>query len=272
MGTSFAFNHMVAPKLQLPQFFGLARELGIRFVEIRNDLHGVAIANGSAASDTRSAAAAAGVEILSINALQRFNEWNDRRATEATTLARYARDCGAKAVVLCPVNDREDRRSEDRRLEDLRLSLKALAPILREHGVLGLVEPLGFEESSLRRKRMAADAITAVREESAFQLVHDTFHHYLAGETELFPEWTGLVHISGVEDRSIPLSLIRDSSRVLVRLADIVGNVAQIRALRSGGYRGPFSFEPFAESVHCAADIASALRESLTYLEKEAFR
>jgi len=99
-------------------------------------------------------------------------------------------------------------------------------------------------------------------------VVHDTFHHHLAGEHEFFPELTGLVHISGVEDREAPLDSIRDGHRVLVGEDDILGNAAQIETLLSTGYSGYLSFEPFAESVHGLADIRQALGSSMAYLQK----
>jgi 2-keto-myo-inositol isomerase len=269
MKTNFALNHVAAPNLPIQEFFCLTREIGISSVEIRNDLPGVAIADGTPPAEIKAKAAAERITILSINALQRFNEWNKTREMETISLARYAQDCGAPALVLCPVCDRTDRRNETQRLEDLQTSLHALAPILREHGVIGLIEPLGFIESSLRSKRQAAQAVTAVGEERTFQLLHDTFHHQVSGETEIFPELTGLVHISGVEDRQV--SDLRDECRALVGPADIIANVAQIRALRSGGYDGYFSFEPFAKSVQGRNNIAAALPASLAYLEKEAF-
>ena len=43
---------------------------------------------------------------------------------------------------------------------------------------------------------------------------------------------------------------MRDPHRVLVDRDDRLGNIAQMRALLAGGYAGPFSFEPFALSVH----------------------
>ena len=46
-------------------------------------------------------------------------------------------------------------------------------------------------------------AIRAAGGEGCYRLVHDTFHHHLAGETAFFPEWTGLVHISGVTDPAL---------------------------------------------------------------------
>jgi len=74
------------------------------------------------------------------------------------------------------------------------------------------------------------------------------------------------VHISGVEDRTVLLADLRDTHRMLVGPADTIGNAAQIRALRAGGYRGPLSFEPFAASVHATPDIAGALRASMVHL------
>src|SRR5687768_15486554 len=148
----FALNHIVSPSRRFADFLGLARELGVSAVEIRNDLQGVEIADGTPAEELRAMADAEGVEILSINALQRFNEWNPTREQEALELARYARAAGARALVMCPVNSTEDRRSSDQRVGDLRTALAALIPILRAHDLTGLVEPLGFEESSLRLK------------------------------------------------------------------------------------------------------------------------
>jgi 2-keto-myo-inositol isomerase len=264
----FALNHITSPGLRFADFLKLAGQLGVDAVEIRNDLRGVEIGDGTPAAEVRRAAKAAGVEILSINALQRFNEWGPAREREAVELAAYARDCGARALVMCPVNSREDTRGAMQRVDDLRRSLAALVPILGDHGILGLVEPLGFAESSLRLKRVAVEAIDAVGGGAVFRLVHDTFHHFLAGETELFPERTGLVHISGVEDRSLPHDAIRDAHRVLVGPGDLTDNVGQIEALRAGGYRGPFSFEPFAESVQTLRDQAGALRASMAFVRQ----
>ena len=264
----FALNHITSPGLHLADFLRLAGQVGVDAVEIRNDLRGVEIGDGTPAAEVRRAAEAAGVEILSINALQRFNEWGPAREREAAELAAYARDCGARALVMCPVNSREDTRGAMQRVDDLRRSLAALTPILGDHGILGFVEPLGFAESSLRLKRVAVEAIDAVGGGAVFRLVHDTFHHFLAGETELFPERTGLVHISGVEDRSLPHDAIRDAHRVLVGPGDLTANVGQIEALLAGGYRGPFSFEPFAESVQTLRDQAGALRASMAFVRQ----
>lgn len=269
-GGDFALNHITAPKLRFAAFLDLAQSLGIKAVEIRNDLPGVEIADGTDPAELRREAQSRGAEILTINALYPFDVWNAERAEAARHLAAYAAACGAKALVLCPLNSTEDRRSKDERARDLRAALEGLTPILQEHGILGLVEPLGFVESALRTKRAAVDAIDEVGGADRFKLLHDTFHHYLAGERELFPERTGLVHISGVEDADLRVEAIRDAHRVLIGPKDRLGNAAQMRELRERGYAGPFSLEPFAKSVHELSDPAPAVADSLSFVAREA--
>jgi 2-keto-myo-inositol isomerase len=265
---SYAINHMVAPRKSFAELVALAQALGLDAVEIRNDLPGTAMQDGTDAAQIRDQAQAGGVRILSINALQRFNEWNAEREVAARSLARYAHDCGAAMLVLCPVNDVSYRLSESARLSGLRDALRGLAPILGDAGIIGLVEPLGFQESSLRLKTEAVEAIEDQGVGDRFRIVHDTFHHYLAGEPHLLADWTGLVHLSGVDDGNLPLSTLRDSHRGLVGPDDRLGNVAQICALLAGGYVGPFSFEPFASSVH-AGDVTAALETSIHWIDAE---
>ncbi|MBW8320107.1 MAG: TIM barrel protein, partial [Rhizobium sp.] len=201
----FALNHMTAPSMPIADFLDLARSLGIPAVEIRNDLAGNAILDGTTPEDIRKLAEDRCIEIISINALQRFNEWTEARAREADELIAYARDCGAKALVLVPKNDGTGREDGDRQ-RNLREALSALKPLLQEAGITGLVEPLGFAICSLSSKQEAAEAIGAVDGTGVFKLVHDTFHHHLAGEPALFPAMTGLVHISGVTDPAVSVA------------------------------------------------------------------
>lgn len=260
----FALNHRVAPQTSLEDFFAMAAEIGVDAVEIRNDLPGLPIADGTAAADIRAAVKRHGLRIISINALQRFNDWSPQRAKEARALADYAKACGAEALAMCPVNDTSFWPSERDRLDGLASSLAELAPILAERGVIGLVEPLGFEESSLRLKQ---DAVNAIAGNPTFRLVHDTFHHAIAGEAKLFPAETGLVHISGVEDPALALSAMRDPHRVFVGPQDRLDNTGQLRSLRNGGYSGYASFEPFAETGDPPQEIAAAIQESIAFLK-----
>lgn len=263
----FAFNHMSAPGMAPDAFFAMASALGGAGVEIRNDLSGNAILDGTEPTTIKAEAERAGQPILSINALQRFNDWTDARAAEANELAAYAAACGAKALVLVPKNDGTGR-EDGARQANLRTALAALKPILEAHGIIGLVEPLGFSICSLRSKREAVDAIDAVGGAGRFKLVHDTFHHVLGGEPELFADRTGLVHISGVADPAIAVDAMLDMHRVLVDGSDRLDNVGQIRALIAAGYDGPFSFEPFAAEVHSATDPAGQLSASMAYIRQ----
>ncbi len=258
----FAINHMVAPSLGIRGFFQLAKSLGLSDVEIRNDLEGNAIIDGTPAAEVRSLAAEAGVHIATINGLQRFNEWTPEREQQAIELADYAKEAGAAALVLVPVNDGSGRQDGERQ-ENLRTALKALKPILEARGLIGFVEPLGFEICSLRSKREAAEAIETIGGQGRFKLVHDTFHHHLAGEPELFPALTGLVHISGVTDPEVTVSDMRDPHRVLVDADDRLGNVDQIQALLDQGYTGLFSFEPFAAEVQRLENPSAAISASM---------
>lgn len=256
----FAINHISAPKLPLADFFAMARRLGASEVEIRNDLPDVVGTLDPAA--VKAEAGRQGVTILSINALYPFNVWSGDLPERARRLADYAQAAGAKALVMCPLND-----GTAVSFAALVTALKAAKPILEERGLTGLVEPLGFPISSLRRKSVAIEAIRAAGGEGVYKLMHDTFHHHLAGETEFFPEWTGLVHISGVTDPAVTVDAMLDAHRVLVDGEDRLENVAQIKALLAAGYDGPFSFEPFAEEVHALADPEAALRESIGFIE-----
>lgn len=264
----FSINRISAPRIPFAQFAALVQKLNVKVIEIRNDLPGVEMADGVAAKDIGAMARSHGLTIRSINALQKFEQFDAAREAEAVAMVRYAVECGAEALVLCPTNDLRDARSADQRHTDLVHALTKLKPLLDDNGLIGLVEPLGFEECAVRRKSQAVSAIREVGDTGTFKLVHDTFHHHLAGEGLFFPELTGLIHISGVEDTAISPSQMRDSHRVLVGAADRLGNAAQLNTLQNAGYKGYVSFEPFAEEIALATDIEKRLADSMAYLTK----
>ncbi|WP_089084903.1 TIM barrel protein [Aquitalea magnusonii] len=265
----FAINRISAPRLSFPDYLAMCRRLGVSDIEIRNDLNGVEISNGTLAAQLRAATAEAGITIRSINALYPFDVFDTGLQQRAVQLAAYARDCGAQALVLCPLNRRDDTRTASQRQQELIHALKQLKPILDDHGISGLVEPLGFEECALRRKSEAVTAIYAAAGERHFRLVHDTFHHYLAGEDIFFPELTGLVHISGVESTPLASREMRDGHRVLVGSADRLGNIPQLKELLARGYQGVVSFEAFANDIMEAADSETLLQNSMDYIHQQ---
>lgn len=257
----FAINHITAPKLSLEEFFATARKLGLAEVEIRNDLPD--IVGSMEPAEVKAAAEKAGVTIISINALYPFNVWSGDLPERAVTMADYAAAIGAKALVMCPLND-----GTAVSFDDLVLALKAMKPILVERGLTGLVEPLGFPVSSLRTKAEAIRAIDAADGADIYRLVHDTFHHHLANEPDFFPERTGLVHISGVVDPAVSVADMLDAHRVLVDGDDRLENIAQIRTLEAAGYDGPYSFESFAAEVHALSDPAVAVKHSIDHISR----
>lgn len=267
MSLSFALNRMCAPRMPFTEFAAMAQRLGAGAIEIRNDLAQVELEDGTPAREVGAIARAHGLVIRSINALQRFEQFDAVRAAEAQALMAYAAGCGAQALVLCPTNSLRDTRTSAQRHDDLVQALARLAPMLSDHGLTGLVEPLGFEECAVRRKSQAVRGLDAVGRPACLGLVHDTFHHHLAGEDLFFPELTGLVHVSGVEDPGLAPDAMRDGHRLLVGAADRLGNAAQLARLLGGGYQGLVSFEPFADEIARASDIEIRLAASMRHLQ-----
>ena len=259
----FALNHMTTPKLGWEAFLSLAAELGCVGVEFRNDLPGP-LFGGADPATVGAAVKARGLRFLALAEVKMFNDWSDAKAAEAEALMKIAVAAGAEAISLIPRNDNvATDRADSRRVTET--ALREILPMLRAHGLKAMVEPLGFAVCSLRYKDVLADAIDAVGGAGTYFMVHDTFHHALAGFGPIFPELTGIVHVSGVKDM-IALDDMRDPHRVLVDADDVLGNVAQIRALRAAGYTGPISYEPFAPSVHDLAAPHPALAASMEFI------
>src|SRR5690606_32219631 len=97
-------------------------------------------------------------------------------------------------------------------------------------------------------------------------LVHDTFHHHLAADVDYFPEYTGIVHISGVADPAPATDEMRDDHRRLVDELERVGNIAQTAGLIMPGYDGAISIEAFSPQVHAVTDPAGRLTQSLDHI------
>lgn len=257
----FALNHIAAPKMPLPAFLAMARRLGITDVEIRNDLPDDV--GTVPPRELAQMAGEAGVRILTINGLYPFNLWSDDLDSRAKRLADYAAEAEIGALVMCPLND--GRKVEHSHVVD---ALDRLRPILKSRAIMGYVEPLGFPRSSLRRKDEAIAAITEAGGFEHFALVHDSFHHQLAGEDKLYPHRTALVHVSGVTDPNIPVEALEDEHRELIDSRDLLNNLGQIQALLADGYGGPISFEPFSPRTHALPNIEMALAESMSFLRR----
>ncbi|MDI7861569.1 TIM barrel protein [Rhizobiaceae bacterium n13] len=270
----FALNHMSAPGLDCRSFIDLAAGLDCLGVELRNDLSDKKLSDrpffdGEDPATIGAYARERGIRILGLSEAYGFNNWNPQMAEKVRLLIAQAATSGAESISLIPRNDAPVQ-TASARAGNLRTALAAILPMIADAGIIALIEPLGFTTSSLRYKREAVEAIEAVGGEKSFRLVHDTFHHHLAEEVEYFPEYTGIVHISGVVDPALAVDEMRDEHRTLVDDRDRLGNVAQIRTLIGLGYEGAFSFEPFSPVVHALSDPVAEFRRSFDHIRSAA--
>lgn len=272
----FALNHMATPRLNSRAFLDLAASLGCVGVELRNDLADkklshAAFFDGEPPAAIGDYARSKGLRLLGLSEAYGFNAWSDAMRAKVQLLIDQAKESGAESISLIPRND-APKYAEGERDEALRRSLGEILPMLDRTGLTALIEPLGFVSSSLRRKADAITAVEAVGGNGRYKLVHDTFHHYLAGETEFFPQYTGIVHISGVVDPTLSPEEMQDGHRILVDDRDRLSNEEQVRALLASGYAGAFSYEPFSPEVHALANPAEALRRSMDFIRESVTR
>lgn len=259
-----ALNHMTVPYLGYADFLSLAAALGCVGVEVRNDI-ARPLFDGLAPRDAGSMAADLGLRLVGLSQVYPFNAWSDEIDQKVRALIATATAAGAETISLIPRNDGTGV-SNGERQANLRIALKATVPMLRDAGMTGLVEPLGFWRSSLRSKAELVEVIDALGARDCVKIVHDTFHHALAGGGPIYPAQTGIVHISAVIDPALGLEQMEDEHRVLIDARDRLGNVAQIAELEAAGYDGPVSYECFAPSVHRMTSPRESLAASFEFI------
>ncbi|ORM65325.1 inosose isomerase [Pantoea rodasii] len=259
-------NRKIAPNLSLSQFFTLVKELGLNKVEIRNDMKSGSVTDGFSGAEIRELANQQTFTIETINAVYPFNQLTDAVLEKTRGLLKDARETGAKALVLCPLND-GTLISNDQTVA----ALQTLAPLFAEYGIEGLVEPLGFPQSSLRSAALAQQLIKQAG--VPFKIVLDTFHHHLyegaeqdfAGGVDV--KNIGLVHLSGVTDAR-PTAELTDEERIMLSAEDLLKSKQQVQRLEEMGYTGIYAFEPFSSVMDAWSkeDIAREIRTSIDYL------
>jgi 2-keto-myo-inositol isomerase len=250
-----SLNRIAYPNIGLEDFLTLISELKLRNVELRNDLPGGQVTDGMEAERVCELTEQYGISIITINALQRFNLPGElpQARKELENLLALAVSVHCPAIVLCPLNDSRDTRDPKRRFEETVYCLQQYKPMFAEAGVMGYLEPLGFQESSLSSLITSQKAI-AESGAHCYRLVHDTFHSHvgpdsLAGlEEELDIGLVALIHASGVEV-DLPRERYRDEHRGLVNQADRFQTLRQIEFLLRRGFVGPVSLEPFSRAI-----------------------
>ncbi|WP_058973850.1 TIM barrel protein [Type-D symbiont of Plautia stali] len=262
----FCVNRKIAPNLTVEQFFTLVNDLGINKVEIRNDMKSGSVTDGLGGEVVHSLTQQYGLEIETINAVYPFNQLSEEVLEKTRGLLKDARETGAKALVLCPLND-----GTVISHQQTIAALQTLAPLFAEYGIEGLVEPLGFPQSSLRSAALAQQLIKQAG--VPFKIVLDTFHHHLyEGAEQDFAGGVdvrniGLVHLSGVTDAR-PVHTLTDEERIMLSADDLLKSKQQVQRLEEMGYTGIYAFEPFSSVMDgwSEADIAREIRTSIEYL------
>ena len=267
-------NRIICPDLGVGNFFKLAADVGIKKVELRNDLPGTGIIDELSPARVRELADQCGIEIITINALQKFNLGciRSQLIEELQQLIELAKSIRCRAIVFCPNIDARDTRNLDQIRKETPENLKSFASLFENGGMTGLVEPLGFPESPLDSLVAAMDII---RETgcSRYKVVHDTFHHHLGPDSpaslrkDYDISYTGLAHVSGVETEQ-PKEQDRDGHRVLVGPKDRLKSREQVDLLLEIGYSGDISFEPFSEEIQSlpVEELERVIKASVDYL------
>ena len=259
-----ALNHMTVPNLGFASFLDLAAKLGCVGVEVRNDIPRPLFDNIDPAEAGRRASDK-GLRLVGLSQVYPFNDWTPEREDSVKALIATAKASGAETISLIPRNDGTGLGNGERQA-NLRVALKGVLPLLQDAELTALVEPLGFQRSSLRSKAELVETIVSIGGQDHFKIVHDTFHHTLADGGPIFPEMTGIVHISAVVDPALSVTQMQDEHRVLVDEHDRLGNVEQIASLLAAGYDGPFSYECFSPETQALDDPYSEIKRSFEFI------
>ncbi len=261
----WALNHMTTPTLGYEDFLDLAARLGCTGVEVRNDI-ARPLFDGMAPDKAGALVRARGLRLVGLSQVYPFNAWSDAVEQEVRDLIALATAAGAETISLIPRNDGTGT-AEGERQANLRLAMKRILPLLEAADITALVEPLGFPVSSLRQKAELVAVIDALGAKGRYKLVHDTFHHTLAGGGAYYPDYTGIVHISAVVDPEVPVDEMQDAHRVLIDARDRLGNLDQIAGLLAAGYDGVFSYECFSPETQALADPYRDIKTSFEFIE-----
>ncbi len=253
----FCINRKIAPALSIEAFFRLVNRLGLNKVELRNDLPSRKSDRRSEPSAGAQLAARCHIEILTINAVYPFNRRSEEVRQLTESLLKEAQAIGAKSLVLCPLNDG----SEVPASSSLG-ALRGLAPLFAFYGIHGLVEPLGFPQSSLRSAHQAQTLIHDAR--VPFKLLIITFHHHTRRRRTRFNPVEVARYRAGAPFRvdSRHASSTTDAERIMLT-KDRLGTYEQIRA-EAAAIRGCTLFEPFAPSWRNGAKRISSAKLSET--------
>src|SRR5260221_115138 len=147
-------NRIIKPQIPLEEFLKFTADLGIKYVEGRNDFTDKGILDGLSDAALQKAFQHAGIKPLTINDLYPFEDVKvlKENVEKLKGLIAEAKRINCPQIVLCPLNDANDKRSRAQRADELATALTAYGPLFAEAKMIGLIEPLGFAICSSRTK------------------------------------------------------------------------------------------------------------------------
>lgn len=252
----FCVNRKAAPKIYLKDTVTLLNGLGIQHLEVRNDL-GTSVDNAMILDDIDGVKANKifgdnNVSVETINAVGNMDLRSnvDDNIRSLTEMLDVTKNINLKNIIFCPARLSNDSRTLSQVKSETIANLKEYEKVLDKYGVAGLIEPLGFIDSTLR---FPWDCQNVIQESGVtnFKLVADTFHYYLAGiDTEKFNSKVdvsciGLVHLSSVL-KNKPRDLMDDQDRYMLNDSDVMESIKIAHMIEDAGYSGLYSFEPFS--------------------------
>ncbi len=125
-------NRIIKPQIPLEEFLKFAADLGIKYVEVRNDFTDKGILDGLSDAALQKAFNDTGIKALTINALYPFEDVKvlKENIEKLKGLIAEAKRINCPQIVLCPLNDANDKRSPAQRADDLATALTTYGPFV----------------------------------------------------------------------------------------------------------------------------------------------
>lgn len=255
----FCLNRKAAPGITLDKTLPMVASVGVKNIEVRNDLYGApdnsSILDHFSGEQVKEMLTQNGVGVETINAIGNMDLRSaiDDNLASLKEMLEMAKSFDLKNIIFCPVRSDADTRSPEVRKQEAVLNVKDYSKMLKQYGVNGLIEPLGFLDSTLRFPWEGQAVIDQAGVDN-FKLVADSFHYYLAEVSDqdfadkVDVNYIGLVHLSSVVDDK-PREVLDDQDRYMLDEADIMNSVHIAHNIENAGYKGLYAFEPFSDDL-----------------------
>ena len=270
----FCINRCCAGGLSLPDFVKLANDVGVHNIELRTDIHhGSNFLDDLSIAEFNNLQRNYDVHVANISAEFNLDDRSDlnTKLKGVSELAEIAQKIGADHILFTPIRNADDIRTDEQKFDDLVHNIRIYSDILGTVGVNGLVEPLGFGDSSLRFPWVAQKVLQEADAKN-FKLIADTFHYYKAEVTKKdFDEKVdvnrvGLIHLSSITSKKSPEEA-DDADRYFISTneEDVMNSIEQANWFKESNYFGLYSFEPCAPEINnwsydkCKQEISDSI-------------